>query len=216
MRFLKQSTATTLLLGPFLDETDGKTAETALTISQSDVLLWKEGGTTLAQKNEATSCTHRSNGLYTCPVNATDTNTLGTLVVSVSESGALPIRLDYEVLPANVYDSLVLGTDLLQIDVEQVDGSANAATFMSIAQLLQQTDTVTNAGFSPTTTEFEATTIATATADHWIGRRVYFTSGTLQYQGSKITDYALSGGRGHFTVETLTSAPANGVSFIII
>jgi hypothetical protein len=216
MRLLKQSTATTLLLGPFLDSTDGVTSETALTISQSDVLLWKEGGTTLAQKNEATSCTHRSNGLYTCPVNTTDTNTLGTLVVSVSESGALPIRLDYEVIPANVYDSLVLGTDLLQIDVEQIDGSATAATNHSVAQLTAQTGSVDTAGFSATTTEFETSSITEATADHYIGKRVYFTSGVLQYQGSRITDYALASGRGHFTIETLTDAPTNAMTFIIV
>lgn len=103
---LRQSTAATLLLGPFLDETDGKTAETALTISQADVLLWKQGGTTLAQKNESTSATHRSNGLYTVPIDTTDTNTLGVLSVSVHESGALPVRQDYTVLPAVVWDEM--------------------------------------------------------------------------------------------------------------
>jgi hypothetical protein len=103
---LKQSTATTLLIGPFLDATDGVTAETGLTISQADVLLWKEGGTTLAQKNESTSATHRSHGLYTCPVDTTDTNTLGILTVSVQESGALPVRQDYNVVPAVVYDEM--------------------------------------------------------------------------------------------------------------
>lgn len=105
MKIVKQSTATTLLLGPFIDDTDGKTAETALTLSQGDVLLWKEGGTTLAQKNESTSCTHRSNGLYTCPVDTTDTNTLGILTVSVHEAGALPVRHDYFVVPATTYDT---------------------------------------------------------------------------------------------------------------
>lgn len=216
MRLLKQSTATTLALGPFLDSTDGVTTESALTISQSDVLLWKEGGTTLAQKNESTSCTHRSNGIYTCPVNTTDTNTLGTLVVSVSESGALPIRQDYLVVPANVYDSIVLGTDLLQIDVEQIDGSATAATNHSLAQLTAQPGTVDTAGFSATVTEFETSSITEATADHYIGKRVYFTSGVLQYQGARITDYALSSGRGHFTTEQLTDAPVNTMSFIIL
>lgn len=128
MRLLKQSTATTLLLGPFLDETDGKTAETALTISQSDVLLWKEGGTTLAQKNEATSATHRSNGLYTCPLNTTDTNTLGILTVSVHESGALPIRQDYTVVPANIYDAWVLGTDYQHTDPNHTEWGIAGST----------------------------------------------------------------------------------------
>jgi hypothetical protein len=216
MRYLKQSTATTLLLGPFLDATDGVTSETALTISQSDVLLWKEGGTTLAQKNESTSCTHRSNGLYTCPVNTTDTATLGTLVVSVSESGAMPIRQDYTVVPANWYDSNVLGTDVLEVDLSQIDGVDEhvekfAASVNSIAY-----GTVDTAGFTSTTTEFETSSITTAAADHWIGRVVIFNNGTLAQQATVITDYVLSSGRGHFTVTALTSAPANAVQFVIV
>jgi hypothetical protein len=131
--WLKQSTATTLLLGPFLDETDGKTAETALTLSQSDVLLWKEGGTTLAQKNESTSCTHRSNGLYTCPIDATDTGTLGVLSVSVHESGALPIRQDYLVVPANIYDALVAGTAYQRVDPNHVEWSIAGTTLTVLA-----------------------------------------------------------------------------------
>ncbi len=216
MRWLKQSTATTLALGPFVDDTDGKTAETALTISQSDVLLWKEGGTTLAQKNESTSCTHRSNGVYTCPINATDTNTLGTLVVSVAESGALPVRQDYIVLPANIYDSFVLGTDLIEVDLSQIDGvDEHVEKFAASVNVIAYAN-VTNAGFSPTTTEFETSDITTAAADHWIGRVLIFGSGTLAQQATVITDYALSSGRGHFTVTALTSAPANGVQFVIL
>lgn len=123
--FLKQSTATTLLLGPFVDSADA-TVETGLTLSQADILLWKEGGTTLAQKNESTSCTHRSNGMYTCPINTTDTNTLGTLEVSVAESGTMVYTKRYLVVPANVYDSLVLGTDLIDSSVVQWTGTSVA------------------------------------------------------------------------------------------
>jgi hypothetical protein len=125
---LKQSTAATIVIGPMLDDTDGKTAETALTISQADVLLWKEGGTTLAQKTEATSATHRSNGLYTVPLDTTDTNTLGTLIVSVAEAGALPVRHDYKVVTADEFDrqfSLVGAVPALGI----IDrGTAQSAT----------------------------------------------------------------------------------------
>lgn len=216
MRLLKQSTATTLLLGPFVDETDGKTAETLLTISQSDVLLWKEGGTTLAQKNESTSATHRSNGLYTAPVNTTDTNTLGTLVVSVHESGALPIRQDYLVVPANVYDSLVLGTDLLDASAAQINGSATAAQNQSTAAQTMQSGTSTNTGFTGTTTEFETDSITEATANHYFGKTIIFTSGALQYQATRIAAYSLVGGRGHFTVQSLTEAVPSGATFIIV
>jgi hypothetical protein len=109
-QWLKQSTATTVLLGPFVDETDGKTAETALTISQSDVLLWKEGGTSMAAKNDATSATHRASGYYTVPLDSTDTGTLGALTVAVHESGALPVRHEFFVVPAAVYDAIKAGT----------------------------------------------------------------------------------------------------------
>lgn len=76
--------------------------------------------------------------------------------------------------------------------------------------------TVDNTGFSPTTTEFEADDITEATADHFNGRIVIFTSGALQYQATDITEYALASGRGHFTVTALTEAPGNDVTFIIV
>lgn len=117
--FLKQSTSTTIILGPFVDSTDGVTAETGLTISQSDVRLSKNAGT-YAQKNDTGSCTHMENGNYSCALNTTDTNTLGRLRVSVAESGALPVWVDFLVLPANVYDSL-LSTDKLQVHAVEID-----------------------------------------------------------------------------------------------
>ena len=94
MYFLKQSTAATIILGPFLDDTDGKTAETALTIPNTDVLISKNGGT-FAAKNEATSLTHMTNGYYSCPINTTDTNTLGWIKVTVNKTGAMPVYHEF-------------------------------------------------------------------------------------------------------------------------
>ena len=123
MQYLKADTATTIRIGPFVDDTDGKTAETALTIAQADVRLSK-GGAAAAQKNDATSATHDENGYYRIPLNATDTNTEGTLDVCVNEAGALPVIAKFTVLPAEVYDSLIAGTDKLQIDIVQVTGTS--------------------------------------------------------------------------------------------
>ena len=215
MKLLKQSTAVTIKLGPFLDATDGVTAETALTISQSDVLLSKNFGA-FAQKNDTSSATHDSGGWYGVPLNTTDTGTLGPLQIHVNESGALPVWDQYMVVAANVYDSIVSGSDYLQVDSYQIAGSTTAASNQSTAALTMQTGTVDTAGASATTTMFETSSITEATADHYIGKRVYFTSGVLQYQGSKITDYALNSGRGRFTVETLTDAPSNADAFIIV
>jgi len=109
-QWLKVSTATTALIGPFVDDTDGKTAETGLTIARADCQLWKEGGSSMAQKTETTSATHRANGCYTVPIDATDTGTLGALVLSVHVAGALPVRHEYFVIPAAVYDAIKAGT----------------------------------------------------------------------------------------------------------
>lgn len=100
--FLKQSTAATVKLGPFVDATDGVTAKTALTISQADIRLSKAGGD-FAQTNNSAGATHDEAGYYDVPLNTTDTNTLGPLRVAVAESGALPVWRDFFVVPAAAY-----------------------------------------------------------------------------------------------------------------
>jgi len=69
---------------------------------------------------------------------------------------------------------------------------------------------------SPTTTQFESDDITEATADHYNGRVVIFTSGALLGQATTIEDYSLVSGRGRFVVTALTEAPANDVTFVII
>lgn len=124
---LRQSTAVTLKLGPFVDDADGKTAETGLSVTQSTVRLSKEGGA-FAQKNEATTGTHDENGWYGIPLNATDTGTLGVLRIAIAISGALPVWETCQVLPAAVYDSLYAGSDNLQVDMVQLGGATQSAT----------------------------------------------------------------------------------------
>ncbi|MDH5786980.1 MAG: hypothetical protein OEZ40_01630 [Candidatus Bathyarchaeota archaeon] len=118
MQILKQSTAITAKIGPFIDETDGKTAETGLTIAQADVRLSKNGGD-IAQKTEATSCTHDELGIYGCPLDTTDTGTLGRLQLWVHSSGALPVWHEYMVVTANVWDSLC-GADKLDVNTAEL------------------------------------------------------------------------------------------------
>jgi hypothetical protein len=131
MQYLRQSTAATLKIGPFVDDSDGNTVEDSLTISQADVRLSKNGGN-IAQKNEATSCTHDELGVYGCPVDATDTGTLGRLQLWVHESGALPVWHEFMVVPANVWDSF-FGSDNLEVDTVAVSGDATAADNLELA-----------------------------------------------------------------------------------
>lgn len=104
--WLRQSTAVEIKVGPFVDSLDAKTAETGLTIAQADVLLAKNGGD-FAQKNEATTLVHESNGWYRCLLDATDTDTLGILTLQIDEAGALAVWEKFMVLPAGIYDALV-------------------------------------------------------------------------------------------------------------
>lgn len=130
MSWLKQSQAVTVMIGPFVDEDDGKTAETALTISQADVRLSKNGGN-MAQKNEATALAHDEIGVYGCQLDTTDTNTCGRLDLFIHEAGALPVFQSFMVLPANVWDSLIGGSDVLQVHATEI--AANLITAASIA-----------------------------------------------------------------------------------
>ena len=122
---LKQSTAATIKFGPFVDDTDGKTAETGLTISQNDIRISKNGGS-FAQTHNTAGATHDENGYYNIPLDSTDTNTLGILRVSVSKSGALPVWQDFMVVTANVYDTFC-STASLNVNVASLSTDAITA-----------------------------------------------------------------------------------------
>lgn len=78
------------------------------------------------------------------------------------------------------------------------------------------TGTIDNSAHTPTTTEFECDDITEATADHFIGKEAFFVDGPLAGQRTTVTDYALSGSNGHFTVDAMTDAPANNNTVIFI
>lgn len=125
---LKQSTASQEVpLGYFVDSTDGNTEETALSIANTDIKLWKAGATSLANKNSG-GATHISNGIYYAVLDATDTDTLGPLVIFVHVTGSLPVRLECEVMPANVYESLIAGTEWLEATTLRNDVLVSGAT----------------------------------------------------------------------------------------
>lgn len=124
--YLKQSTAVDILLGPFLDDADGDTADTDATI---DVELSKNGQA-LAD-SESAAPTHDAagdvDGYYNCVLGTTDTDTLGILTVVAHHADDLPVRLDFQVVTANWYDSMC-STDVLQADLTQIGGVAQSAT----------------------------------------------------------------------------------------
>lgn len=127
--WVKQSASAVISLGPFLDKTDGVTEETglvsALDHASTGIKLAKNGGALTIRHATVTPTTYDANGFYRVTLDATDTNTLGLLLVSFNEAATcLPVWLYCAVLPANVYDSLVGGSDYLAVDTVQFLGSA--------------------------------------------------------------------------------------------
>jgi hypothetical protein len=148
MQFLRQSTASQeVLIGPFLDDTDGKTAETALTIANTDIKIWKTGGTTEASKNSGGG-THIAAGRYYAVLDATDTDTIGPLEINVHVTGALPVKKQCCVLDEAVFDAL-FGTVALATAT-----NITAATGITLAGV-----THTNAVIPTVTTTGTATTV---------------------------------------------------------
>lgn len=149
-KWLRQSTASQeIVIGRMVDATDGNTAETGLTIANTDIDLWKHGATTLADKNSGGG-THIAGGLYSAVLDATDTNTLGNLKIFVQVSGALSWEDSFIVLPAVVFDALVLGTDLLDVSVTQWLGTAAATPTVAGVPEVDVTHWIGTAAATPT------------------------------------------------------------------
>ena len=107
---LKQSTTYTFRIGPFVDDGDGTTEETGLSLGQSDLKLSKAGGAFAQTSDSSPTTTHDEDGWYQCPLTATDTDTLGQLTIKIHKTGALPVYKDFTVVTAAVYDSLINNT----------------------------------------------------------------------------------------------------------
>jgi len=122
--FLKYNSINNIKIGPFVDKTDGVTEETAL----SPVVNLSKNGGTIAPRNSSTTITHDANGIYNAELDATDCNTLGRLNLYVNDSAThLPYFSNYEVLPIKIYNSLVDGTDNIEVDIVSVNNTATTS-----------------------------------------------------------------------------------------
>lgn len=151
--YLKQSTASQEIpLGPMVDKTDGNTQETGLTIANTDIKLWKQGATTLANKNSG-GATHISGGVYYAVLDATDTDTLGNLVIFCHiVADALPMPpLTCTVLQANVFDSLIGGTTYLETNPGKFSTSGSSLSLKNRAGTEDSTRTIASATADPIT-----------------------------------------------------------------
>jgi hypothetical protein len=146
--FLKQSTAYTFRMGPFLDDGDGKSIEDSLSITRADIRLSKAGGD-FAQRNAVspTNLTHDEFGYYILALDATDTATVGELLVAIIDTGnALPVFKTFQVVEEAIFDAIY-------------GGSATLAT--SVADILQDTATTIPATIATVDTVVDAVKVVT-------------------------------------------------------
>lgn len=164
MRFLRQNTATRVTVGPFLDVTNGYAAETGLTATNEALTFIADTGgvptlvidtaaTASGGDNDLVHITNDNAGYYDLELTAAQTNYLGRAILTIQyDTDHRPVTHEFTILPANVYDSLILGsaTDYLQVDVTQLLGTAwltplNAGTpDVNVRQISEDTTAADN------------------------------------------------------------------------
>jgi len=132
-------------MGPFVDDTDGKTAETGLTIEDSHIRVSKAGANFI-DKNETTNAAHDEAGFYVVILNTTDTNTVGELQIAIHMSGALPVFKTFQVVETDIYAAFF------------ADSATLAA---SVASILEDTATTIPATIATVDTVVDAVKVVT-------------------------------------------------------
>jgi len=141
-------TAIKVILGPCIDDTDFKTREEALTYDQAgmeiDVILEKADGTITTTAVTPTTggdydWTHTDQGYYELELPASggasyNNDEEGILTVVGYCTGVLPFRsVAYDIVPTKVYNSIVDGSDNLEVDVVAISGDSTAADNLELA-----------------------------------------------------------------------------------
>ncbi len=135
MQYLRTNTATRITVGPFLDKTDGITPETALTVTNEKLtFIVDDGGvptlvldtapTASGGNNDMVHITGDDAGYYDLELTAANVNYLGRAKLALTDAANhCPVFQEFMIIPAMVYDSLILGTDLLDTSVVQWTGT---------------------------------------------------------------------------------------------
>lgn len=228
MKWIKQSTAVVVPFGPFVSPSDGVTLVTnlvsALDHVSTGVKLAKNGGT-LAVRNlgaagsptgVTTPTTYDAFGIYKLALDATDTATLGSLrAIYADSSTCLPVWEDFMVVPANVYDAIISGSDNIKVDAVELDSDTDAAARARRLALGVALVTV-GTGSSPTSIILSGMVPAAVSADHFKGKILTFDKNTttvaLRGQSTDITASSAAGSPDVciLTVTSLTNAPVSG------
>lgn len=147
--FAVSNSEITISLGKFVDDTDGKTAETGLAGSMT-VYLVKDGAASVA-RHSTTAISHDRAGRYLVHLDSDDLDFVGPLTVFADPAGALGCKRELFVVNADFYLAMGMGGPL-QADLVSWDGDAdpvtNGAAFLgSAAAMTNITDFFDGTGY---------------------------------------------------------------------
>ena len=138
MTFKPVDSAIVMVVGPCIDDIDFKTLEEAISYDAAgmdvSLMVEKTNGTTAVTvitltTGGASDWTHKDGGYYEIEVTAAQNVEEGVAYIRGICTGVLPFESPrYNIVKANVYDSLIKGTDNLQTDVTQLAGAAQSLT----------------------------------------------------------------------------------------
>lgn len=123
----------------FFDKTDGVTPEVALTVTACKLTLMVDDGnvptlvldvapTASGGANDMVHVTGDDAGFYDLELAAANVNYLGRAMLAITDAAThCPVFHEFMILPAMVYDSLVLGTDDLDTNVTKMNNVAASA-----------------------------------------------------------------------------------------
>ena len=185
MTYKPVDTAIVMVVGPCIDDTDFKTLEEAIAYDAAgmdvSLIVEKTDGTTAVTAITLTTggtsdWTHKDGGYYEIEVTAAQNAEEGIAYVRGVCTGVLPFEsIHYNVVKANVYDSWIKGTDVLQTDVAQWLGTAAATPTVAgvpevdITHMAGGVQTVTDlkdfadAGYDPATNKVQGVVLVDTT-----------------------------------------------------
>lgn len=229
MQYLRADTNTEVLIGPAVAVGDGFTPVTTLSLSTADEAeIIKYGGATPLTVTSISAngfaAITGADGYYTLDITTGNSDTEGFLTVLINDDSLiLPIRVDFMVVNANVYDSLFAAatTDYLQTDAIQFAGTAYATALAAEVDAVWDepiaghltagttglSETLGSAALvdssvtgTPTSTTFDFTGGSTS-ANFYADQLVYVLSGTGIGQVRPILSSSYSGGTTTITVD---------------
>lgn len=163
-----------------LDDADGKTPETGLTFSSSDVKISKRGG---AEANSAGTVTEVAGGLYYYTFTAGELDTVGFITARFIKSGCRTFVAQAMVGAVSLYDPLGVQANVTAINSDTTAAGVHQA-MLSLGATAFAVNGVTGAG------DFTITGSGVGSTDNmYNGAFLWFTTGANRGIARSVTQY---------------------------